>query len=1004
MRQIFTTSILAITLATGEVSYAQDSDSLMSESITLMEKSNWKEALAIVTKVIETNGKDGLKTIGPKFGVAYYYQGLCQLKLAQQARKESKQDEAKALYLRSIDSLQQCYAIENTEEEINKGNANNYRIKALMLRGNAQQAVNQFDKAVRSYEKFLLERNNIRDTFDVADFNINLAISYWRAGAENDEKAEKLFLRAISARYQRATTRSKLTGLRAMIESYTERNKESSIENFMSSHGQYFAVSLEESIDTLPYISALTLEAAQLGLAKTVTVLAKAPPIEKFLTISQNDKEKLGKFYELYAGDAFEIDSLEIDALNLSDWVEDTEQIEKSLNEAEELSICARAIVFEKEGYYIGALASYKLLLENETYAKSEHRTDYLYNASRLGLLANDAEQAFLYGHDLLSVAPEHEYADKLRKQLMLTFYFNGEYKKCISIGEIDSGGSIGDNTVYTFALGSSYYYQGEFVEAEGYLKHLFENIKDNPYSETSDYLYASTCGKLQRWQESIDLLDRYLASNPKDQTYIPFANYDKAYALYSVQKYPEAIEILTSFQANFMDSVIKPEAHILLGNIYSLERERTKAETEYRTAIVFAQKVNNQHAKEEGYYHLITLLGQRTWGGLANQRILDTIPQLELFLAEPNAHKSPYFTQIITASFEALERSNRKNEAYEKLEEAIFLHNLKPNTPGTDSAIKTYTIAKRREEVSDEDVINGLKESKHIKNIPYHAGLVEAIELDVLELSQKLSPKEDRAKKIKQLYLNLHVEHDIEMLDNFVLIKIAEFMKENGGIESDTNSRNYYQAVLESGSKIKQPQAFVGLATELAKSDKPEDREAAVKQFKSIIHDPFTRADPKAVAHYQWIEILYSQQKYAELTQQIRAYLKYPSSAKDDIRRVEMLLAISYDKQNLTDKAIGAYNAVWVNSFENLDQSAPAIDRITDLIWQRNNPAKEGLQDGKSDKQLAYETSYKYIRRTEKHYLNIRLKMTEEGIKAWEKTRDKIRTFEADSEVNALK
>jgi len=995
MRHIFTTSIIGITLATSSISYAEDADELMSDSIVLMEKSSWKQALDKVTEVIDSN-ENGVEELGPKFGVAYYYQGLCQLKLAQQARKESKPEEAKALYLKSIESLQQCYAIENTEEAIRKGNVNNYRIKALMLKGNAQQAVELFDQAIKSYKTFLLERNNIHDTFDVADFNINLAICYWNtAKAENDEEAERLYLRAIQATYQAATIRNKLTGLRAMMESYAARDKLVALEDFMGSNAEHFQVPEEQAIEALPYVSALTLEAAQLNLSQTVRALSHGIATEKVKVLAEYKTED---FQQLLAAEK---------QLKLDDWKAEQAQegLEAALVQAEQLAVCAKAILFEKKDNYEGALAVYEVLLAYGNLVK-DAKPDYLYNAARVALVASQVEKSFKYGSEYIEQFQQHKHHQALQKLLMLSYYFSGKFTECQLIGEKGAMPLLPvtpELDWYSFTLGGASYYEGDFVQAEQLLSFHRKAFTSSEYAEVAAYLYASSLGKLQRWEEAIDLLDRYIASKPEDQTYLPFAKYDKAFALYSMQKYAAAEAELAPFQTGFQDSVIKPEAHILLGNIYSLERERTKAETQYRTAIVAAKKVGNQHAKEEAYYLVISLLGQRTWDGLANAQLLDTVPQLEAFLKEPDAHQSPYFSQIITASFDALERAKRKQEAYEKLEEAIFTYNQQPNTPGTDSAIKTYTIAKRKAEVSDEEVIESLRKSKHIQNIPYHAGLIEAIQLEVLELSQKLSPTEERAEKINQIYLNLHVEHDIEMLDNFVLVKIAEFMKTNGGIESDTNVKQYYQAVLDSGSKIKRPQAFVGLATELAKSDKAEDREAAAKQFESIINDPYTLAGPKAAAHYQLIEILYDQQNYPELTKQIRAYLQYPTSAKDDIRRVEMLLAISYDKQNLQDKAIGAYNAVWVNSFENLDQSAPAIDRITDLIWERNNPAKEGIQDGKSDKQLAYETCYKYIKRTEKHYQNIRRRMTDEGIQAWERVKAKILTFEGDSEVKAL-
>jgi len=336
-------------------------------------------------------------------------------------------------------------------------------------------------------------------------------------------------------------------------------------------------------------------------------------------------------------------------------------------------------------------------------------------------------------------------------------------------------------------------------------------------------------------------------------------------------------------------------------------------------------------------------------------------------------------------------------------LREVIFTENLEPNRPGVEAAVNTYTIAKRKDGVSDEEVIASLRTSKEVKNIPYHAGLLIGIEINVLELSQRLEAKPYREEAIKKLFYHLHVEHDSEVLDNFVLIKLAEFMKVYGGLEAIAHAKKYYHEIVNSGSKIKLSRAIAGLAVELAKSDNEAERIAAIDQFSNIVKDPFTQPIPKARAHYQLIEILFAQGKHEELLTEVLAYLKYPSAAKEDIRRVEMLLAIAYDRLDRIDNAIGAYNAVWVNSFENLDQSAPAINRITELIWERNQPAKEFVQEGKSDKQVAYETCLKYIRRTERIYKKKRPELTNAGIDAWEEIREKILEYEKDAEVKPL-
>ena len=93
--------------------HSKTADEVMHDSIVLMEKSDWKGALAVLQPMVEKHANDGVKTFGSKFGVAYYYQGLCQLKIAQEARKVFDAKLAKEYYSQSIASFKQCYAINN---------------------------------------------------------------------------------------------------------------------------------------------------------------------------------------------------------------------------------------------------------------------------------------------------------------------------------------------------------------------------------------------------------------------------------------------------------------------------------------------------------------------------------------------------------------------------------------------------------------------------------------------------------------------------------------------------------------------------------------------------------------------------------------------------------------------------------------------------------------------------------------------------------------------------
>jgi hypothetical protein len=55
-------------------------------------------------------------------------------------------------------------------------------------------------------------------------------------------------------------------------------------------------------------------------------------------------------------------------------------------------------------------------------------------------------------------------------------------------------------------------------------------------------------------------------------------------------------------------------------------------------------------------------------------------------------------------------------------------------------------------------------------------------------------------------------------------------------------------------------------------------------------------------------------------------------------------------------------------------------------LLWERNNPADQATSGGKSDRQLAYETAYKYIRKTKDHFVQRKASLPASAIQTWEK------------------
>ncbi len=975
-------------------------DKKMVRAVALMQKGDWEKAhkvLANVEAQYESVEK-GVKVFGVRFGSLYYNKGLCELKMAQDLRKQGAMDDpAKVLFNGAITSLQKCYSIKNTD----KDSGNIYRVKSLLLIGNAQQGLGQFKEAILTYEKFLFEKDDIWDRFNLGDLSTNLAICYWSKEEPDFEKAEAVFLRGLKLRRSKApSTFSMITGMRAMLTAAEKAGQGVRVENFIQEHHELIKVKLVDAVEYLPRFSQLIIKSANMGWVEASNVLAsKIPDSESLLYLEKNLP-----IAKKFPDEPIEVAGENISLAEATAIVEQKEAIGKAIVEAEEFALAAQAVGNERMGKYRQTAVVYELLLL--TYPETKHKADYLYNLSRVLLLSDDVDRAYEFGSKYLTDYPDHQFSLELKRSLLLSLYAKQRYGLCIKLNEeglLNMDQLKGDAKLVgdcVFALGAAYFYEGKFESALPLIERQFVNYPESEFRNEVCYLHASVYGHVLQWEEGLKLLDEYIASVDDENVYKPHALYDKAFVLYSMGRYDEAIVLLKTFIGKYNKSLTKAPAHILSGNIYLLKKLRDDAETEYQRAITSAKYTNNKHAEDEAYYLMITMLGQKLWEGRLNEKTLDSVKYFDAYMAgEPMKDRvSPFYTQIVANAMYALTQSGRKDEAFKLMQKALFEYNTEPNTAGTEGAMQGYVITLRNANVKDDEVIDGLKTSPFVTDSSYHQALLVVSELDVLERSQRMAPSEERGKRIKALYADLHFNYKIEDLDNFVLIKVAKHLEKNNGFSD--KAKSYYEGVIASGSKIKLPEAQVGLLTLLAKSDDPAEVKLAEDSINGILANPFTAVNAKAAAHYQLLELLYAQENWEDLTKNAITYLKYPTSAKKKVRRAEMLLAMSYDKREMTERAIGSYTAVWVNSMFVLDQSAPAMHRVITLLWERNNPAKPGVQDGKSDRQIAYESAFKYVSRTKKIFNEKGQTLNAEAEQDWRSIREKVDKYGAEPGV----
>ena len=972
---------------------------ILQKSIALMEQGEWQKTLELLNPLIEKYGDTGIKKFGAKFATTYYYKGLCLLKLAQAHNKNAdptSQKQAQALFQDSIISFNQCYSVNPSNDT-----SNTYRVKSLLLRANAQQSLKKYQQAIESYELFLHQRNNGYDTYNISEFNINLAICLWKKATSQKvyDLTSPDIKRAISLLQQSLINTGKSTPSSVAVVTAIRILTEISItlkdDYILPKVIEYTRITAPQNLllpvisphSLFPTLSNLIAKTAQQGLSFTsLQITSLIPEI-------QLHSEALGL-------------SLPQNASSQSVY------LTKAQEEVIAVSLQSRASVLQNNNNQQDlrkALNLYKILIKS--YANTPNQALNLYNLARIAAQAEDLETAIQSAQQLLAQHPEHEYTNPALTILLSSLYHSQDYQKAYDLAQetLDlnsTSDTKSSNQLLiesaSFIRAASQYYLGNYAAAASLLtQHQNSYPTNSSYNEDTTYLIAATQNQLQNWDTSIpqlrNFISQYNTTSGKKSIYTPFAYYEIAYAQYSLRKPHSASLTLLPFSLDIpfvnidqktalYNSQISPTAAILLGNIQLTLGLRNQAVLQYQQAIKLAQATENITARDESYYLIINLLGKPLWKGLSNHRLKETIPYYLDFTSLADSKSSPYYTQILTSSIAALERANPNQQAYSLLKENLFIHNNKPNTPGIEIALDTYLYYLRKEKIPTEEIIHNLS-NLATSNSSYHQALILSAQVKAAESAQiriqdpKL--KTEIQSLINKLYQELIDQYRNQDLDNFTLLNIANHLTNNKQPEL---AQSYYKSIINNNSIIKQTEAQLGLALQLAKSKDDDKQKTAITELSKIIENPFSPADAKAPAQYQLIKIYLQNQNWPKVETNALAYIKYPLSIKTHNIQAYQALALAYDKQEKINSAIDTYTHNWATTFFSIQNSAPALNRACELLWNRNTPSTPAANEGKSDRQLAYETAYKYIRKTKDHYKQRKNALTPETIQTWEK------------------
>ena len=964
-----------------------DAENALTKSIELMDKLEWKSALDTLEPIKKKYADNGVKTFGAKFGIVYYYSGLSSLKLAEQMRDSELPDKDKkhaALLQKAITDFTKCHSI-NPENDP----ANIYHAKALLFLAKAQQGLEQYEKALKSYDAFLLERHSIRDSYNIGLFNLNRAICLWKQKDPQLEKGTKLFLESIEyTGRNELTPKLETAGIKAFMLVHLEANETAKLNQAF----QLIAMRnlLEKIAKNSPDdLENLLLFSAQQDMPRVMSAIIRAIPDKGALIAEKEQYTQLRKAL-LNAPD--QQIQLSGETFTLKKVDEKIAALTRQLNASHKLDQArsiASAVLYENSEYYRGSYAGYQQLTQQ--FPKHPLHANHLYALTRNAALAGEIDKVKSTSATFLATFPEHELADAVRLLLVTTLYYSERYEEALLEAKAIVPSSKPDtelDELCTFVIGASSYYISEFKDAAFLLEGFLAAYPENEQADTASYLRASAISRLQKWEQAAELLENYIAKhkNNKDSIYTPFAIYDLAYMQYVQDDYKSALKTLDKFSKRYPHSNILPQALILTGNNYLQQKVRMLAISKYMQALEAGKRLHHKRAIDEAYYLLIDLVGKHTWDGLTNEHVLEAIPYYDAFMAR-QPKDSPFYLQTITSAQYALKRAKREDEGLKTLVNAIFDKTSKRNTPGTEGALDTYIFTRLYNETSVQDLMLEFQNKSTEANTRQNSLAIYA-QINLLERRQRAKPSDENMAKINALYLDLLGDISPEIMDNFILLKLANHLEAGSNIK---DAKIYYSAILNSGSDIKKKEAQLELAKLDQGAGDAADLAKRAEKYRSFIEDPTTSGKAKAEAQYQLLEVLYLQEKWQDLSDGCVTYLKYRSSYKEHSRRVELLYAIAYDKMHFIDLAVSSYRIVLAQAMTQLEYSAVAMDRITTIFWQRNRPADTAEGRQKSDRQLAYENLYKYIKRTQKAFDANKDDLPKEATDLWEELKGKV-------------
>ncbi|MGB0774702.1 MAG: hypothetical protein ACPGUY_02575, partial [Akkermansiaceae bacterium] len=879
----------------------------------------------------------------------------------------------------------------------------------------ASMGMKEYKEAIKLYEKFLAERDKNKDKLlpTPGGFYINLAICNFLMDKPKISDGIGHFETALKNKEKMKTSDAGIiAGFLALSQAVIEEKNEQAMVDFLGKNRADITLAPYQMYEFSPVFLKLAGNAleAEMYIA-AFNLYAMIPGTEVVIQDIKVRVDQLGDRKGIKDGlTIIELERLKKGIAKLKEKV--------SSGDPDDVKVLSAMTYLHDQagnqrGVY-GALEQLELY-----YPKSKNREKNLFSLIRVSSLIGEVLATEHYGSIFLKAFPGSEKEESVRRLMLSSLFFGGEYRKSLEVAEIlieKVPKGTEQHDICLFVLGGSHFYLGNFEKAQPFLD---EHVKEFPKSKFimhSEYFQGSNLTRLQYWDKAAKLLSAFLSKypSPAKNIYLPNALYDRANCHFSESEYDPALTLLNRIENEFPQTVVIDMAYNMKGNIFESTGKFDEAENYYKLALNTAEKRENKIVAGEALSYLVGMLGAEKRDKKPNPRIKDAIPYYDKFFKQYRTN--PYKPQIVVHGMPAMRAVDREQEGLDNLQAMIVEISGKKNQAFLEECVNAFSDAFLE--------VKGNTPEK-LKDFYYTfpgidtrdkrtRALLRIAIIGVYEEEMKKAVAEKRdgdlqrfESGIKILFRDLKSEFQPSDLTNFVLIRIGDYLREK--TSAPKQAIPYYEELLQRKNKEGYEfRARLGIADVMGQSDSAADNKKAIAELQRV-HEA-SNDDPKTQekALFRIVEINAKIGDWDGVEKAAKQYLKDKHTKK--AAEVSFHYAVSFDKRKKENDALFYYAMVYSRYPGYITISAPSVKRVMEMMWARDLDKGATVKNGdtsitlkESDRQNAYSgIGARYVRMTSK-IRETSNKISDKEKALWDEVKALVDEYEKSGHVKTL-